>query len=267
MSKRIHHIIGMTLIELMLSMALSIFIIGTLSSVYIITQKNYQYQAAFTSILENGRTAIAILQYHVGYAGFTGCAVLPEQALKGTDHTIRVLHGDPVNNALMQDMQYTDHLFISPKPLYKKNDWMMISDCHDTAFFQIDHISQYQGIQRLQLLNALKKRFLKPAEVSRYRVNTFYTGKTGRKTRFGGEVSAMYVENIRHRTTELVEGIDALDFSYDAEEDGIIVTRSANQIRNWSKVKGVTVRLTLSSTEGLPMQKVMYGYISLREVL
>lgn len=65
---------GITLIELMVALAVSSFILLGISNIYVATKKSYVVQDEFARIQENGRFAVELLSSSVRNAGFFGCA-------------------------------------------------------------------------------------------------------------------------------------------------------------------------------------------------
>ena len=61
---------GFSLVELMIGMALGVFIIGGLISVFISSSQNYRVQQGLTEVGEKGRYAIKVLRDDIQKAGF-----------------------------------------------------------------------------------------------------------------------------------------------------------------------------------------------------
>ena len=65
---------GVTLLELMVAMAVSSFIMLGISNIYLSTKKSYVIHDEFSRIQENGRYATETLSTNIRNAGFFGCA-------------------------------------------------------------------------------------------------------------------------------------------------------------------------------------------------
>lgn len=78
---------GLTLIELMISMAVSLFIIGAVLYVVFDSRTSYRYNEAVSRVQENGRVATQILAHELRMAGYFGCFkardVIAEESLIG----------------------------------------------------------------------------------------------------------------------------------------------------------------------------------------
>ncbi len=65
---------GVTLIELMVALAVSSFILLGISNIYVATKKSYVVQDEFARIQENGRFAVETLSSNIRNSGYFGCA-------------------------------------------------------------------------------------------------------------------------------------------------------------------------------------------------
>lgn len=65
---------GMTLLELLLAMALGVFLLTGLIQIYLSSQQSYRATAALARIQENGRFAVDELSFDLRMTGFQGCA-------------------------------------------------------------------------------------------------------------------------------------------------------------------------------------------------
>lgn len=64
---------GVTLVELMIAMAISLFMMGAVLYVVTETQVSYRYNEHLSQIQENGRIAVERIAYDARMAGFFGC--------------------------------------------------------------------------------------------------------------------------------------------------------------------------------------------------
>ena len=78
---------GVTLLELMVAMAVSSFIMLGISNIYLSTKKSYVIHDEFSRIQENGRYATETLSTNIRNAGFFGCASGQLGAISSTLNT------------------------------------------------------------------------------------------------------------------------------------------------------------------------------------
>jgi type IV pilus assembly protein PilW len=281
MFKRNNQCRGMMLLELLISIALGLMIVASVSSIYAITNKNHQRQLALNSIEENARNAIFILKNDIQYAGYIGCIKLdkegivdwnnklylsPTNRVYGSNDSIRVMHVNKIGALSLKDPEDQSIIWVSSRPIFKKNTLAIISDCQHAEVISIESVSDFKTMQRLTVLSPLHQHYNAFAEVGRLTQNTFFVKATARKNTRGKRIFALYVENIHHHVMELVEGIDKMKLTYDVEYNSEIISLSARYVTDWSKVVGVLIQLTVTATEGLALQKEWYTYVALREI-
>lgn len=68
---------GVTLIELMISMVIGIFLVGAVGSVYLASQETYRVSELVARMQDNGRVAMQILTEDLQMAGFLGNSMNP----------------------------------------------------------------------------------------------------------------------------------------------------------------------------------------------
>jgi hypothetical protein len=94
-------------------------------------------------------------------------------------------------------------------------------------------------------------------------INTYFIGKTKRNDARGNFIYALYQLDNQHRKLELVEGINDMKIQYTLLENNKMIERSAEEINNKSKIIGLSIMLTLTSLNTVPLQKNEYMYVSL----
>lgn len=271
----------MTLLELLICIALSLTIVSGLSSIYWITEKNHQQQLALNIIEDNARTAFHILKNDIQYAGYIGCAKLktddvidannrpylsPWNRVYGTENRITVIHANKLSAKVLKIADDASSVWVAATPVFKKDNIVMISSCQHAEVFSLKEVSYFNAMQRLSAISPWHYAYDSSSEVSRLNQNTYFVKATNRKDLHGKSISALYVENIQHKVTELVEGVAAMKLKYDVKINDKIISMSADEVTDWSAVKGVSIQLRLSAVYGLPLQKDWYTYIALREL-
>lgn len=84
---------GFSLIEVMLSTALGLFLIGGFIQIYLTVEKTFNLQQAITQIQENGRFAVHFLRERILMAGYEDCGASPsfvnaDLAIQGYRNTL-----------------------------------------------------------------------------------------------------------------------------------------------------------------------------------
>lgn len=82
---------GLTLIELMIAMTISLALLGGVLTVFSSSKSSYRLQSGLATLQDNGRHALYLLVRDIRGAGFSGCAGIEPQ-------TINVMAHDPPDN-------------------------------------------------------------------------------------------------------------------------------------------------------------------------
>jgi type IV pilus assembly protein PilW len=261
-------ITGMTLIELMLAITISMLILSMLTTIYLVTKKNDSAQIAVSNIQENARIAMHWLHGNIRTAGYLGCAKLTddfpiinyppyeltrENKISSSGSDTITIRGASISSAtLVTSMRGYATLYVSGKPHFSEGDVLLISDCRSAEIFLVKKAAVIsQGIQKITTKEPLHTQYQQYAEVSQFESNTYFVGKTNRQSADGSPIYALYIEDIYQQKTELVEGVEDMKIHYDINDNGIV---------------GISIALTLSSLSNFSLQKKWYTYVTLREI-
>jgi hypothetical protein len=261
--------LGVTLLELMLVMSMSLLLISSAFVIYLAMQKNHHLLTAINEIQENSRMASQLLREHVQIAGYRGCAYTQDSGarISGTDNTLTTYQASTQSANLIFAMSEASTLVVAAKPNFKVGDMAVISDCQAAEIFQIKKVMRLNnGAQKLFLLQPLNRMFSATAEVGRWQVFTYLVKKTGRVHKNGVAISALYARNTDNRLQEWVAGVDAMQVHYAVTNQNQLAIVSAAQVSDWMRVVGVQIKLLLSATKDDVLHKTAYVYIALREV-
>ncbi len=261
---------GVTLIELMLALSLSVLILGMIIETYVAANATHEAQTALNAIQENARSASEFLSTHIRAAGFIGCARLTDEypfthhleinlprpvshyqdkeMKTGTD-AIAVWHAGNASVLLMKTMKEKNILYVSTGFDLAADDWLIISDCKTTETFAIKTVSVLQnGWKKIISAVPLEKLYEKNAEINQFEIDNFFISDTGRETKNHQPVYALYVRMNGGRKMELAEGVDDMQARFSA---GI-------------KTHGAAIVLRLSSVTHFSLHKNWYLYAALR---
>ncbi len=241
---------GVTLIELLISLTISFFILNVLFSIYLTCKKNFSLQAQLAATQANAQIALQTLNTAIESAGFIGCARLTENfplqnntvylfnstnRLVGTVQSITVRHMQTKSGALTQAMQDFISLKIAGPRTYVAKQIMMIADCESADIFTVQ--SARTLAKDLQLITAstpLSKNYDSNANVAELVENTYVVKNTGRLSSEGLPIYALFERNINAHSVELVENINAINFDYTSQAIAIHITAGEGSInKDW----------------------------------
>lgn len=254
---------GFILTELMLGATLSLMLLSILLNIYLTVRHSYSLQKSLNTIQENAQLASDIFTTEIHKAGYIGCPHLTEDfpLISHTSHTltsknkltgtsvptITVRYADFPSAVLIQPMHTFDTLYTSNNVHFSPGDVLIISDCQNAEIFKLKNMNRFKDKQKLVSVSPLNTKFLPQAEVSRLIVNQYFIAKTNDQNNDEQSSSSLFVENILHRKTELVGGIDKMQVLFSIIQEGNIVEVPAEMILDWSKIMGVAIHFNMVS--------------------
>lgn len=265
---------GFTLVEILIAMTISLLLMGLLLEIFLASRRSFQLQCALLEIEENARKAIEILTSEIQKAGMIGCARLSQDfpivpfgpftitvdnKLSGNSSEITIRYAEFNAAVLIKNMHNQINLTLNKSIHFAKQDILLIADCTQAELFQVERIILGADKQNLIASTALHHRYEKNAEISRFVINKFFIAKTRRVNQEGKPIYALFVEDRKHRKTELVAGVYQLSFLYSLLRNGKIIESSF--VANADRVIGIAIKLELAY---FPLKKTWFTYVALR---
>ena len=174
---------GISLVEVLVAMVISLFLLAGIVQVYLTNQSSYRFTNSISRIQENGRFAMDLMAQDLRMAGFFGCAVFDpedETAMDGMVNNLNVdgagysndifdfLQNDLVEGTENDGLNGSDSITlrgafpgsVSVQPPYgstsanikvsephnlKEGDIVMVSNCRGADIMQISNINQSNG--------------------------------------------------------------------------------------------------------------------------
>lgn len=150
-------------------------------------------------------------------------------------------------------------------------DYVMVSDCQSVDIFRVTNTPLAAGKGATELKHAsgtknsgasLQKLYGVDADIFSFETISYFVRDTGRKTSGGNPINALYVQQIiagsggvMSAATELVEGVEDMQFSYGVDTDASAAERDVDEYRDgaavsdWSDVLSVKIVLQMAGSE------------------
>ncbi len=272
---------GYTLLELLVALALALFLSSILLSIFIQCKKTYYITQHLDEIQTKARIAFNLLSRDIRMAGLIGCVQLsdfpPLNSQLTLDTSLVVWHegrttAEFILPYLFRAIAHSDiiliqsldpntipvkfakgkHIFLLGRPLFHSSDKLLISDCQHAEAFQWAHIN-------------LKYIYQEDSEVGFLDKIIYYIGDTGRKNQKGRSIYALYRRNLNkalNNPIELVEGIEKMSIRLGMQKGQHLIYLMPDQIKNWSAVRSLEINLVLSEN---PLRREWKHIIALRE--
>ncbi|RLA45094.1 MAG: hypothetical protein DRR42_19745 [Gammaproteobacteria bacterium] len=250
---------GLTLVELMIAMVISLVLVGGVTQTYISTKQTYRLTEAQSRIQENGRFALYLLTRDIRMADFWGCLTTPP---KSADNHLAVTTGiydftdglAATNDAGLNDSDTitlkgvsnngvhltqvvsnaTDVQTVSDNSGLGVGVVVLLSNCLQGEIFQIDSTGS-TGAVTLDNTYGLDASIYKPEA----RIYSIGPGASGEP--------ALLLNGV-----ELVEGVENMQILYGEDTDGDLTPNyyvDAATVTDMEQVVSVKVSLLLRSME------------------
>lgn len=225
---------GFSLIELLLALTLSLLILSIISTIYLMTQRQLRSLLALNKLQQTIHLLSEIFHSEIHQAGYIGCPKLTENfpfktfspydftsqnKFVATTHSLTTRSASAVHNNLIQPMTSLSVLYVFPEPVFSKGDILIISSCQRAELLEVKQSVVSQGRQIIRIKKPLHNLYDKEAELAQLEINTFYIENTGRQTDQGQSVWALYRQDRKGQTLELVEGVQ--DLTIRPEKEGV----------------------------------------------
>lgn len=272
--------IGMTLIELLLALSLSLFLITLIFEIYLIAENNQRTQSDLISLQESEQILSQILQRHIHMAGYIGCAKLTDdfpfynhlsenigvnniieffQLSEKNSDGIKIWRASTSSAMLTKPMRGYGTLYVTKSLHFFPGERIIISDCKTAELVRIKQVSSLSdGTQKIIMSTPLKKLFTPPAEVREFIRETYFLNET---ERFGPKqqpIYALFSKVNDEPKTEIVEGIESMQIELNQIENGSL------KIKKISEIPDIVSPVGISFVFDTQLHKKWYTYVSLR---
>lgn len=260
MSHLSHARLGMTLIEMLLAMSLSLMVLTLLITLYATQQKQAQWLEDLFELEQRTFMLRALLMPEVARAGHIGCPKLSEDLpvkntsgivftsankLKGSEHAFTVRYKDNRTASLLSYDVLDPRQIISTAMTVTSSDVLIVSDCRHAAIMRIMQAHPLSEGVRLTLSQPLEPSFAKGSEIAKLQVHHFYVATTQRKRRDGSPLTALYMLDSRLRAHEWVPSVTRLTCKYVQLIQGRFELLEAQAVTDWRAVRAVAINAEL----------------------
>lgn len=259
---------GFSLIELLVALALNLFLLLGILTVYHNQIYNYQFTQELGRLQDNARILSQYLAKDIWQAGYIGCGrfsevqlhtsfaeVNPDNIFKGFSAGVANENNPTALNKIINHAaKDSDILWIQEagsqnisgnfREILPTTQKLVIANCTQATIVSAK-TNSYSGDCQDQ--------------VSPWLSLVYYLADTGRKNREGDKIYALYrrdLNAIYNRHAELVEGVEQFKINYGIYD--VLAQQlqyvPAEEVLDWQKVVSVKIALVLSSLEGVLSQ-------------
>ncbi len=259
---------GFSLLEVLLSAALSITLCFIVCYSYLTVRRIYQLNINLNEMQNTAYFAERTLEQDIRAAGFIGCIKLTSDLMMqhppGIEFTVKdILQGfksdqlPSVMQSIAKDIVPGTDIIVVKKmsfqlmslksamkhTSYSKNEFLIASDCNQAR------VVRYSTA----MLSNEKDNFSNIAQVAPAEKIIYFIGNTGRKSPSGEPTYALYRKNlwgVKSQQTEIIDGIENMQFRYGMKSvisNNKLTYLSSSQVTDWSKIVLVKIDLLLIS--------------------
>lgn len=240
-----NYYIGFTLIELMITLVITSFLLTFIVKIFLGMEASYSTQVALNTLEENANMFNQLIEPIVNASGYIGCPRLTEHFplvnhteylytsanklelasdvdAKENTQVLVVRYSEVKHVDLLKDMRSLSVLYLTKGDSFSKDDIVIISDCKNADMFVIkENVELQDGTQKMFSKQNLSKLYKRNSSIMLYRENTYLISETGRKNSQGLPINALYVKDIDHRKMELLEGVESMHLTLDRKGAGV----------------------------------------------
>lgn len=281
--------LGFTLIELMITLVLSLILTLAFIQTMLIVKNIYCKQEALARIQENARSIHYVLGQAVIQSGIMGCnrmsdeiglkinqgvnaerlGILPFQGIKTGNYSIPKVLKTPAPESDVLWVKYTKKYYplaqgrsgeegyfvIHGKPNWKKNRIVILSDCRHADIISVVEQSKRLSATMSRVYYHYNPREPKnyqypiSAQMARLHSVLFYVAKTNRTNQYNEPIYALYSTDFNGKTQERVEGVEKLKFEYGVIRNNTLVFYPTTELTSNEDVKVIRAHVLLNSIE------------------
>lgn len=267
---------GVTLLEMLMALTVSLVLLLFLSTAYLATERHHQTQTAMAALQMNAVVVAKLLANELKQVGYFGClsregllsmqnqTLYPiheaNQLSFAKDHhgltQITVRHRSKAYALLKESMRDNQTLSVLPGLEIKKGDVLVLADCKSAAIFPVvDVIHLADDSLKVTAAYPLNKRYLAHSEVGHLEINTYFIA-TPKKS----AVSSLYRKDLYYTALELVAGVERIEFFPIVHWQNHFYQINSTEMTTAANVVAVLMQIDLK--EGL-IKKKIYEFVRL----
>lgn len=274
---------GFTLIEILISISLSLVVLSTITTIYYKATYHFEMQTHLLQVQENSLIFTDLIRSELQRRGNIGCLKLTKNVKLDTNINFRLTmnnqlrsyqgeHKDqsdgftvrykhPHSTPLIDNMSDVNTLMVASGNGFKKGDVVIVSNCRQGEIFKILKLHQTTHGVIVYSEFPLHHRYHKGSEVALYVVNSYFLTATKRLQQ-NKPVYALFQKNINQENKELVEGIETMIIHYLVRENGVLKEYASDSVPDFSKVNSVSLKISFSPFKTRFPQS-LYLYVTL----
>ncbi len=268
---------GFTLLELIIALALGVFLMISMLQLYLQQRAHDQKEQALFSLQDNARVTFIRLSHDVRMSGLIGCPHLSNVTLKSPFNTSviawhqgRSTSAVPMPNLTnlrpdsdVLQIQFVDahasqvqkaqnnSILLADKTHFDPSAWLMLSDCTHAEAVQLQHVH-------------LRYRYKNDAQLAVIHTFVYYIANTGRTNQTKQPIYALYLRDLnaaKSKPIEFIEGAETMAITLGIPHNGQLDYVNADQVKSWDQVRSLQIYLLLNSVQSFSARPIPYTFL------
>ena len=225
---------GMSLLEILLAMMLSLLLIAMLTKIYLVLRHTIDEQRSLQHQQHAAEKMVAILTDEVHMAGHLGCHKLTNQFHVDTTvahtltaenfltveaKTMTVKYQSFPGAVLVENMKHPSRMVVDTGVRFRVGQILVISDCAHAEIFQVGDVRKILDKQIIDAKHGLHHLYRQYTEIGSLTSRHYFLGKSYYQQKNRPVNYALMRRNIDGSQQEMVDEIDRLSFQRD--ESGV----------------------------------------------
>lgn len=262
---------GVTLIEMMIAMVVSLVLVAGIGTVYFSSKRNYQARDQFSMMDENARVALNSLKKHLEHAGYASNGVFPlaHPFVVGSQPDWAPCGAIAQNKKTTSDIYLTQDGAVPTPPANVKDDAVGIAFLSDDLLFTDCGNSSFKLEEKCRSGQT-------PNSLGALVYNSFSLDQPSveEKNSVGDVIPALYCSGSASSSRQMVaQGIENIQILYgiDTNADGTVDqyqnTANVTTASNWPNVLSIKIALLVKSLEPVLQAPEQHSYTLLDNVV
>lgn len=181
---------GLSLLEVLLALSMSLFLIATLTHLYLQHHRSFLQQQRYLDVSESALKVIGLLQDEINMAGHVGCARLSadfhvrsyqgntitiDNSLVVSANELSVRYQSYPTAILLRGNETNRSLLVGADVRFSANQLLLIADCVHAEIFSVKSINVAGSNQRIAMKDPLFYRYAAGAEIGHLVIRSYMT--------------------------------------------------------------------------------------------
>ena len=225
---------GFTLIEIMLSISISLIVLQVLLDVYLSSLNIIREIKSMQQIRYQAALATNVLASDIKKSGYIGCQ-MRLNSISGSSSRISLNHMTYPSEKLLEPMRVTTEMIIGKHITLHTGDLLMVSDCEHAETFTAKKVWFRKKGQVIEAMTPLKYHYNGNADIGRYEKRSYFINHD--------RLTLSMLEN--NKNEDMVTGVAGMNVHYYVSHPAPMMEITPAQVTDKVRLSGIGIDLEL----------------------